>query len=274
MYFLRRYFDEGDGADTDPGADPNADPSSNKSDDKGAGDLNKDKSGKPDEKPVVEGKDKKGDEPTVESLTKQLADRDASIVTLKKTQGDQANEIGGLKTIQDLLKSNPQALLENIAAATGKTLKLEEKEKKVDLSGDDPPSGTDTQAAIRQMIGEAVGQIKGVFQPGLEAIDDFTMKQKHGDWDNLEGDRKGLQAGVVAGQMKWNEVFHLAAKGKNMAQAIDAAYAKGKTDGVAELQEQLDGSVDRPGARPKKPVKEEGQDLKHALKRMRRIKHS
>lgn len=271
MLFPRIYFDEGDGGGE--GANNNADPGS-----KGKEGDSSEKAGdkKPDEKPDVEGKDKKGDDkPTVETLTASLTERDIEISKLKKSLGDQGSKMGDLKKIQEILKGSPEQIIDNISAFTGKTFKLAESDEKVDLSDNDAPAGVDVEAAIKQHLSEFTNQIKGQFGPALSSIEDFTMEQKHKDWANLASDRDGLQAGVIAGKMKWNELYHFAAKGKNMAVAIDDAFNQGKVEGVKELQKQLDGDSGRPGSRGAKPrPKKEGQDINNAIKRLTSIRHN
>lgn len=171
---------------------------------------------------------------------------------LKSRLGKQANEIGAFNALQARMKEDPRGLSAEILKAAG-----------MDVS---QPAQFDTNSLFDERTGElrltkesfpkfmesmqkaAADNARLEVAPEINRIFEESLRGRYSDYDDMHESRSGLQSLVLSKKMTYTELFHLAARGAHLADALDAAKAEGKAERDRELAAKAAGVVGQPGA--------------------------
>lgn len=190
--------------------------------------------------------DKKPDAPTVDSLTKDLADRTSELDHLKSKLGKQSDKVGILNKTLETLKSDPRKFLTTFAKQAGVKLNFEDEKKMPDLkdalADEDTQVGADAiMARLENMEKRMSGDVAGT----IDALRTDNLAREYKDWEDLSEDRDILDGAITLNQISKDELLQLAARGQNLPQSIEVARKEGKDEYIKELAtknaEQIDG---------------------------------
>ena len=203
-----------------------------------------------------------------------VTDLQTQIATLKKTVGDQGNQIGDFKKSQvsdkqalknhqdfeDSLRKNPASVLQPFADASGYKL--------VAPSGADPTAIGDPSADqgagltnyINQLVGKTLTESLVPVNAMMGTMHEQHLATKYGEsWDELTQVRNSNLGRIQGKQIPDVELAHIVSEYQRFPQHIEAAKLAGREELRAELEKKaLEHKADPTGQEPgKKPEGEE-----------------
>lgn len=210
-------------------------------------------------------------EPTVSELQEK-------ITSLKKTMGDQGNEIGEYKKTAALnkqqmdtdaafmgqLKQSPAETLKSLGLAAGLTVTAPSAEPTTtgDAAAD---QAAQTDAIVKKALAEHMGPVNAI----MSTVQESHLAAKFGDaWDELAGVRNSNLIRLQSNQIPMSEVAHMVSEFERMPQHLAAAKLEGREDLRAELEKKAGQHLpDGSGQEPHK-VPESEQTPAHAAKKL------
>jgi len=212
-----------------------------------------------------------GKEPTVTELQEQVAG-------LKKTVGDQGNQIGDFKksealskqeldtnrAFMDQLKKTPAETLKSLGLAAGLTVTAPNTEPTV--TGD---PAVDQTAQINAIVSKALADNMGPVNSVIDAVQETHLAAKYGDaWDDLNQIRNSNMVRLQSNQLPMSEVAHMVSEFERFPQHIAAAKQQGREEYRAELEKKANEHLsDGTGQEPHK-VPENEQTPSHAAQKL------
>jgi len=209
-----------------------------------------------------EGKNKAGEtdkgkqtpEPTIESLTEQLSHLKSKLGKQGNELSDKRKESEAFRSIIRGLKENPNLALSKLAKKYGADISFKDK-------GEDPLEkalmGEDDEARL-QILEERKqakntdlikSDIMSDVKPVVDMIYDESMARKYPDYMDLQEDREHIDLMFETNQLTKTELYHWAARGRNIDAAIKAARVEAVEEYIKTLDkkagEQIDTSGDR-----------------------------
>lgn len=191
-------------------------------------------------------------EQQLEALTKERDEWKGKHEALAQKAGKQGATLGQMKDMVQAMTSDPHGFLRTFA---------EKNKIKVKFASDDVPdlgktfSGDDDAAKAEavQKFGEmyqkdTIQTVQKMIDPIVEA----QLASKFDDWDNLSDKRDEVGMAVHTGQMPPRLVYHYAARGMNIGEALKEAKKQAVEEYKADLarknQEQPGTGEGRPGS--------------------------
>lgn len=210
-------------------------------------------------------------EPTVTELQEQ-------ITGLKKTMGDQGNEIGEYKKTAALnkqqmdtdaafmgqLKTNPAETLKSLGVAAGLTVTTPSAE--LTTTGDQAADqAAQTDAIVKKALAEHMGPVNVM----MSTVQESHLATKYGEsWDTLAGVRNSNLIRLQSNQIPMSEVAHMVSEYERMPQHLEAAELRGREKYRAELEKKAGGHLpDGTGQEPH-TVPESEQTPTHAAAKL------
>ena len=182
-------------------------------------------------------------EPSIESLTAELATVTKERDTFKEKSEHNASKLGKhtyelklLKDLTQLAKEQPREYVRKVAEKAGIGNVYFEDDKPADKIGLDLDGIDDDKLKVLETL--RVKDRQEMRQEVQEAISPLfrdMIASKYSDWDDLAEIRTAASAGRTKGILQPEEVDHLVARGLSMPAALNDAKELGKADYIASL---------------------------------------
>ena len=212
-----------------------------------------------------------GKEPT-------LAELQDTIAGMKKTIGDQGNQIGDFKkssalteqelntsrAFMDQLKKSPAETLKSLGLAAGLTVSAPSAEP---ATTGDPAA--DQAAQINAIVQKALAENMGPINTVASTVQEAHLATKYGDaWDELAQIRNSNQVRLQSNQIPMSEVAHMISEYERFPKHLAAAKLEGREDYRKELADKAGQHLpDGSGQEPHK-IPESEQTPSHAAKKL------
>lgn len=178
--------------------------------------------------------------------------------------GKQSDQIGTLKKLQDKLKTNPEALLAELAKQAGKKVYFDDPNKP-NLAQLLTEGTAEEQAKAIQSLNAKDPRLDAVLEK-LSVLDEQAMANKYDDWDSLGESRDVVGLASAVGKLSISELNHLAARGLHLSEAIEAAKKQAVEEYIDSLQTKNKGQIDGSRGRPKASAQEAALEFENILK--------
>ena len=155
---------------------------------------------------------------------------------IKKKLGKQAQTVGNFNEMMASLKADPTAGLKALAKrlkAKGVRFEDDAPDPTKIFDGEAEPSSQAAQ--LQAIVDHAKESLRQEQREMLNPVLEDMLARQHDDWDDLSDDRTSVEALHVTGKILNTELYHFAAKGMNVAEAIEAA----KTQAVEDYKQEL-----------------------------------
>jgi hypothetical protein len=198
----------------------------------------------------------------ITDLEKQFKEVDDKNKDLAKKLGKQSDQVGAYKKITEAYRVDPAGFLRSVAADTGLKVSILDG-KAPDLSslvGDDGNlDATKAEAIIEVAENRAYDRFRREHGAQTETLFKQQLSQRYKDFDTLTDDRELLKARTLSKELSSDELYHLAAQGMNLADALEAAEVRGREAYRKELADKAKGIPADPGS----STTTDGQPQKH-----------
>lgn len=207
-----------------------------------------------------------------EQIEALIEERDTALsekTEIAKKLGKQSDQVGTLKRFTDKLKSNPKALLEELAKQAKVKLYFDEPNKP-DLAKLLAEGTPEQQAEALQTLNTKDPRLDAVLEK-LSVLDEQQMATKYADWDELGESRDVIGLSAAVGKLSLSELNHLAARGLNLPEAIEAAKKQAVEEYIDSLQTKNKGQIDGSRGRHRVTAEEAAQTFESILGPLSRV---
>lgn len=184
---------------------------------------------------------------------------------LKSKLGKQSKDLDGWGAVRKAMDSSPRELITTLAERHNMKVTFGEAEplKSESLMEAMARGGEEGQAAAKQLLAEmtksTTGEVMRNVSPALKAMIENDLRGRYPDsWDNLATQREQLDVALQNRIITSDEVYHLAAMGKNIAtvvaEADKKAFERGREEVFKEIRAKHQASLPAPGSRDTTPV--------------------
>lgn len=187
-------------------------------------------------------------EQRLEALSKENAELKEKYEGIAKKLGKQSEHIGVLKQFTEGITKDPKGMLKKLAEQHRVDIKFADEAQKPDMLNVLQSGTAEEQSkALEQMLAAQKADLQESFAPILNNIVESQVAMKYPDWDDLADERGALNLGMTTGKLTQHEVLHYAARGMNLATAIEDAKKAGVAEYLAELQAKKQEQIDARG---------------------------
>lgn len=190
----------------------------------------------------------------------------------KSQLGKQGEEVGKLRnklktydTFEQSLQ-NPETAknaISQLAKEAGLKIDFSDPNSAIDpdkLHSGDPDDVTET---FKQYGTSIIDTVLNRISPDLQKMNEFMLKQEYPDFDELGDTRTLLRRGAQSGQISGDKLFHLAARGAQLPDAMKAAEQRGYEKAMEDIAKKTEGSSPDAGGHKGKSPSDKEADAKY-----------